>query len=140
MNGLPMLDSVGWVHRVRSRPITTTKSTSASMRTRSAYGCNVGHRVGLAYGGHDGRRVGHGQRHGDRSVRGRIAGVAPRVDGRERQGDQDEHDDDQPLEQQDLPGDGQLPDPSRRAHARILLPRVRQVTNSTTTRVTVLTG
>ena len=41
MNGLPMLDAVGWVKRVRSRPITTTKSTSASTRTRSAYGWRV---------------------------------------------------------------------------------------------------
>ncbi len=54
-NGLPMLSGFGWVKRVRSRSITTTKSTSVSSRTCSAYGWSMAVGSGESHRAQDGR-------------------------------------------------------------------------------------
>ncbi len=74
----------GWVQRIRSRSMTTTKSESVSTRTSSANGCRAA--VGSAEAdllAHE-RGVRNRAGHGRCLVARRVAQVTARVEGRQR--------------------------------------------------------
>ena len=138
-NGLPISAGSGWLKRVRSSPITTTKSTPVSRRTDSAKGCTVADGSVRPTAPTTVGESATGLRHRHGPLGGARAGVAAGVVRREREGHDDEDQHDQHLQHQHLAGHRGVAGGAAQAHGRdSAAPPVR--VNSTNTTVTPVTG